>query len=222
MANQAQLSDNASAFARRARGAPRRGAALLAGLVVCGHCGRQMHVAYRSRPAYVCTARQKVSGGTGCLHLDGPPLDRAVVAAFFEALAPAELQVLDAVLDAQRADHAQLAQQYADQVKRAEYDAARAARQYHAVDPENRLVAAELERRWELALQSLAAAREAAERFAEQPAEPALDPILRTQLAHHAAAGPVGEWAAAARAAESLAAEPDPPRHPVPARAGTH
>ena len=129
MANQAQLSDNASAFARRARGAPRSGTALLAGRVVCGQCGRQMHVASRSRPYDVGTALQKISGGPGCLHLEGPPLDAAVVAAFFAALAPAELQVLDAVLAAQRADQAHLAQQYANQVKRAEYDAARAARQ---------------------------------------------------------------------------------------------
>jgi Recombinase zinc beta ribbon domain len=187
MANQAQLSDNASSFARRARGAPRSGTALLAGLVVCGQCGRQMHVAYRSRPYYVCTAVQKVYGGPGCLHLEGPPIDAAVVAAFFEALfealAPAELQVLEAVLAAQRADHAHLAQQHTNQVKRAEYDAALAARQYHAVDPENRLVAAELERRWELALQALAEAREAAERFAHQPAEPVLDATVQAQLA---------------------------------------
>lgn len=183
MANQERLRDNASAFARRARAAPRDGAALLGGLVVCGHCGRQMHVAYRARPAYVCTALQKRYGRAGCLHLDGPPIDAAVVRAFFEALAPAELQVLDAALADQRADHARLAQQHADQVARAEYAARLADKQYRAVDPENRLVAAELERRWEQALRVLAEARETAERFAQRPAEPALDPALRAQLA---------------------------------------
>ncbi len=183
MANQERLHDNASAFARRARAAPRAGAALLAGLAVCGHCGRQMHVAYRARPAYVCTALQKVQGQPGCLHLDGPPIDAAVVQAFFAALAPAELQVLDDALADQRADHARLAQQHADQVARAEYEARLAERQYRAVDPDNRLVAAELERRWEQALRVLAAARETAERFAQRPPEPALDPALRAQLA---------------------------------------
>ena len=133
MANQERLRDNASAFARRARAAPRAGAALLAGLVVCGHCGRQMHVAYRARPAYVCTALQKVQGQPGCLHLDGPPIDAAVVQAFFAALAPAGLRVLDAALTDQRADHARLAQQHADQVARAEYEARLAERQYRAV-----------------------------------------------------------------------------------------
>lgn len=182
MSNQARLSDNASCFAQRARGAPREGAALLAGLVVCGRCGRQMHVAYRARPTYVCTALQKVYGHSGCLHLDGPPIDETVVHAFFEAIAPAELQVLEAALAAQRADRARLAQQYADQVARAEYEARLAERQYRVVDPDNRLVAAELERRWEVALQGLAEAREAAERFAQQPPEPPLDPTLRAQL----------------------------------------
>jgi DNA invertase Pin-like site-specific DNA recombinase len=182
MANQARLSDNASCFAQRARGAPREGAALLAGLVVCGRCGRQMHVAYRSRPAYVCTALQKVYGHSGCLHLDGPPIDATVVQTFCEVIAPAELQVLEAALAAQRADRARLAQQYADQVARAEYEARLAERQYRAVDPDNRLVAAELERRWEVALRGLAEAREAATRFAQQPPEPQLDPTLRAQL----------------------------------------
>jgi DNA invertase Pin-like site-specific DNA recombinase len=182
VANQARLSDNASRFAQRARGAPRVGSALLAGLVVCGHCGRQMHVAYRPQPCYVCSALQKVYGQSGCLHLDGRPIDAAVVEAFFAALAPAELQVLDEILAAQGADRARLVQQHADRVARAEYEARLAQKQYDAVDPDNRLVAAELERRWEAALRALAEAREAAERFAQRPREPAVDPVLRAQL----------------------------------------
>ena len=182
VANQARLRDNASSFARRARATPRAGSALLAGLVACGHCGRQLHVAYRARPWYRCAALQKVYGRTGCLHLAGPPIDAVVVEAFFAALAPAELDLLDEVLAAQQADRARLVQQHADQVARAEYEARLAQRQYQAVDPDNRLVAAELERRWEVALQALGATREAAERFAQAPPVPALDPELRAQL----------------------------------------
>ena len=106
-----------------------------------------------------------------------------MVEAFFAALQPAELALLDEVLAALRADHERLAQQYADQVKRAEYEARLAQRQYQAVDPDNRLVAAELERRWELALRTLAEAREAAERFATTQTVPTLDPTMRAQLA---------------------------------------
>src|SRR5204863_5092918 len=101
-----------------------------------------------------------------CLRLAGAPLDAAVVAAFFAARAPAELAVLDAVLAAQQADRQRLTQYYADQVARAAYEARRAERRYAACDPDNRLVAAELERQWELALHAQIEAQETAERFA--------------------------------------------------------
>lgn len=182
VANQARLHDNGNRYRERMRGAARNGSALLAGLVVCGQCGRQMQLEYKAHHRYVCTAQGKERGAGLCLHLDGPSIDAVVVAAFFEALRPAELDLLDAVLAAQEADGARLAQQYADQVTRAEYEARLAQRQYLAADPDNRLVAGELERRWELALRALTEAREAAERFAATPVVPALDPTMRAQL----------------------------------------
>ncbi len=182
MANQERLADNASRYAARRRGAVRAGRALLVGLVTCGTCGRQLLVEYKTAHHYACTALSKEYGVPMCLWVDGPSLDAAVVAAFFAALQPAELDLLDEVLAAQRADHARLGQHYADQVTRAEYEARLAEKQYRAVDPEHRLVAAELERRWELALRALAEAREAAERFGRTPAVPTLDPTLREQL----------------------------------------
>src|SRR5215510_12055938 len=159
LTNQARLADNASTFARRARGAPREGAALLAGLVVCGRCGYQMHVVYKPRQRYACTALAAAYGAATCLHVDGAHLEAAVVEAFFAALAPAELDLLEEVLAIQRTDHARLAQHYADHVAHAEYEARLAERQYRAVDPDNRLVAAELEHHWELALQAVEDAR---------------------------------------------------------------
>jgi DNA invertase Pin-like site-specific DNA recombinase len=182
MANQEQLADNASAFDRRARGAPREGRALLAGLAVCGRCGHQMRVGYKVSHRYLCHALSEDYRAPQCLSLEGTGIDAAVVAAFFSALAPAELDLLEDVLAAQRAEYDQRAQQYADQIKRAEYEARLAQRQYQAVDPENRLVAAELERRWELALRALVEAREARERFDQTPPVPLLDPALRDQL----------------------------------------
>jgi hypothetical protein len=155
---------------------------LLAGLAVCGRCGHQVRVAYKTGHRYVCNAQNEEYGGRMGLSLAGPSLDAAVVAAFFAALAPAELAVLDEVLAAQRTEHERLAGQYADHVARAEYETRLAQRRYQAVDPENRLVAAELERRWELAFRAAVEAREAAERFTRAPAAPALDPVLRAQL----------------------------------------
>ncbi len=183
VANQTQMSDNASDYARRARGAPRHGSALLAGLVVCGHCGRQMRALYKPQVRYVCNALGKSFGAPMCLHLDGASIEAAVVEAFMAALAPAELDLLDEVLVAQHHDREQVARQHAEQVARAEYEVRLAQKQYDAVDPENRLVAAELERRWEHALHALAAARAAAEQAAASaPAPVALAPVLRAQL----------------------------------------
>jgi len=182
VANQARLRDNASTFARQARGAPRHGQALLAGLVVCGRCGYHMRVAYKPQRRYTCTALAASYGAATCLHIDGASLEQTVVAAFFAALAPAALDLLDDVLAAQRADHGRIAQQHTEQVTRAEYAAQLAQRQYYAVDPDNRLVAAELERRWEAALRAVTEAREAAEQYARHPPPPSLPPAMAAQL----------------------------------------
>src|SRR5215208_3423269 len=179
MANHARLADNSQRYAQDARGAPRQGSALLVGLVVCGRCQRHMRVTYRAHPRYVCQAMRKAYGDRTCQSLAAAEVDAAVVGAFFEAIAPAELTLLDEVLAARQAERAQLAQQQAEQVRRAEYEAQLAERQYRAVDPENRLVAAELERRWEAALQTRAEARVAAERVTAGPTESELDPTLR-------------------------------------------
>ena len=135
VANQVRLANNASRFAQRSQGAPRAGAALLTGLVVCGRCGRQMCVSYVSstRVLYVCAALNRTYGARTCLHVPAAPIEAAVVDAFFQALAPAELDLLEEVLAAEQVDRARLAQQYADRVQRAEYDARLAERQYRAV-----------------------------------------------------------------------------------------
>jgi DNA invertase Pin-like site-specific DNA recombinase len=182
VANQQRMADNASRFAQRARGAVRAGEALLVGLVVCGRCGRQMRVAYQPHIRYFCSALSQAHAENTCLSLDGPSVERAVVATFFEALQPAELDLLDDVLTEQRADRARVVQQYADRVERAAYEVRLARRQYDAVDPDNRLVAGELEHRWELALRAEVEAQAAAAHVAATPAEPELDPTLRAQL----------------------------------------
>jgi DNA invertase Pin-like site-specific DNA recombinase len=125
LANQERLTDNASNVAQRARGAPRDGAALLAGLVVCGRCGHQMRVAYKHQPSYVCNALSEAYRAPMCLRLVGAPIDAAVVEAFFAVLAPAELAVLDETLAAQQADRQRLTQCYADQVARTAYEVRR-------------------------------------------------------------------------------------------------
>jgi hypothetical protein len=141
-----------------------------------------MRVVYKPRLRYACRALAATYGAATCLHVEGSSVDDAVVEAFFAALEPAALDVLNEVVAAQMADHARLAQHYTDQVARAQYEASLARRQYHAVDPDNRLVAAALERRWESALQSVEAACEAAEHLTCQPPTPCLTPAMQVQL----------------------------------------
>jgi DNA invertase Pin-like site-specific DNA recombinase len=183
LANRQRMSENASRYEKLSRGAPRQGGALLAGLVVCGHCGRQAKTAYKPKSRYVCNSLGKTHAGAQCLHLEGESIEKAVVGAFFEALEPAELDLLEEVIADQRADRERMLRQQAEQVERAEYEVRLAERQYMAVDPENRLVAAELERRWEQALRALTEAREAAERAQRvRPPVAELEPDLRAQL----------------------------------------
>ncbi|MDP9410557.1 MAG: recombinase family protein [Actinomycetota bacterium] len=180
--NQQRLADNASGFERRVRGAPRDGTALLAGIAVCARCGHKMRAGYKRSHRYVCNALSETYRQPMCLSLPGPSVDAAVVEAFFEAIRPAELDLLEEVLAERKQDRGRLEQQHADRLKRTEYEARLAEKRYRSVDPENRLVAAELEKGWEAALRSLVEAREASERFERTPPAEELEPGLRTQL----------------------------------------
>src|SRR5436305_14387669 len=83
------------------------------------------------------------------MSLDGCSLEKVVIQAFFDALRPANLDALEAVLAQRQQQEERLEKYWRDQVKRATYEAHLARRRYEAVDPENRLVAASLERQWE-------------------------------------------------------------------------
>jgi DNA invertase Pin-like site-specific DNA recombinase len=159
---QAMLRDNHAEYARnRTRGVPRDGAALLQGSVWCGRCGHKMTVEYRSANRYVCNFLQRSQGGPLCQHLPADPIDARVAAAFFAAVGPEELEAWNRTQDArQRAEDA-LDRAEAQQVERLRYQALLAERQFNRVDPDNRLVASELERRWEVALRELRQAEEA-------------------------------------------------------------
>jgi hypothetical protein len=117
-----------------------------------------------------------------CVHLEGPPIEAFVVQAFFDAMAPAQLEALDEVLAQRQRDHQRLQTYYQQQVTQARFNADLARRRYEHVDPAYRLAAAELERDWEDTLRALRQAEEAAARFAQEPTEPTLSPELREQL----------------------------------------
>src|SRR4051794_14699921 len=96
-----------------------------------------------------------------CQHLPADPIDARVVDAFFEAVAPAELDAWEQARAAQHEAEEALDRAEAQQVERLRYQALLAERQFNRVDPDNRLVASELEHRWEVALRELRQAEEA-------------------------------------------------------------
>jgi DNA invertase Pin-like site-specific DNA recombinase len=134
----------------------RCGAALLAGLVRCGRCGHAMQVIYKdNRFQYVCNLSQSHHAKPNCQYIGGRPVDEAVVQEFFRVLQPAEIDAMERV-ESRRAEHQRELERHLEQeVRRLEYAAKRAERQYNSVDPENRLIASTLETRWEAALVEL-------------------------------------------------------------------
>ena len=153
---QAMVKDNHAEYDRnKTRGIPRPGAALLHGIVYCGECGHKMVVQYKRGTRYLCNYLRQQYQVPVCQHIPADPVDGQVVQAFFQALSPIELDAYAQAMAAKQATDAQLDQAHRQQIERLRYQAALAERQFNRVDPDNRLVAAELERRWEAALREL-------------------------------------------------------------------
>jgi DNA invertase Pin-like site-specific DNA recombinase len=182
---QAMLLDNYAEYDRnKSRGVPRAGATLLHGLVYCGECGHKMVVQYKGGPEYQCNFLRQQYQTPICQRIASQPIDDFVVQAFFLALSPVELEVYEQALksQAETTQQVQLAQQ--QQLERLRYQATLAQHQYTQVDPDNRLVAAELERRWEAALVALKEAEERLARELQQaPNLPQLPPELKAAFA---------------------------------------
>ena len=153
---QDMLQDNYAEYDRnKSRGIPRPGAALLQGIAYCGECGHKLMVQYKGGTRYLCNYLRQQHGVPVCQHLPGDPIDAWVVETFFQALSPVELDVYARAVAAQTKTDEQADRAYRQQLERLRYAAALAERQFNQVDPDNRLVAAELENRWEAALRAL-------------------------------------------------------------------
>jgi DNA invertase Pin-like site-specific DNA recombinase len=158
---QAILEANYAAYEHnRRRGVPRQGAALLQGMVYCGICGHKMVVQYKGGNQYLCNYLRAQTQAPVCQRLPADPVDQHVVAAFFQALAPVELDLYEQAMQQRRQQQDTVNRAHQLTLQRLRYEADLARRRYERVDPENRLVADELERRWETALQALHEAEE--------------------------------------------------------------
>lgn len=134
----------------------RGGRALLAGVMTCARCGRRLSVAYtgnpQSRPVYRCDKPNLMMGLPRCMTFGGPRVDLAVARELLRAVEPL---AIEAAFEAERmyrkrqGDQRQILDL---ELQQARYEAGLAERRYAACDPDNRLIAAQLEKNWEIAL----------------------------------------------------------------------
>lgn len=175
--NQKQLAANTYGKADGAKSG-RGGQALLAGLLGCGRCGRRMSVSYSGRPpgllVYRCHRDDALSGPSRCFIFGGGRVDVAVAAELLRAVSP---MAIEAATEAKRRHLQMQAEQQRVvelELQQARYEASLAERRYAACDPENRLIAAQLEKSWEASLRRIEAcqARLAAVQTSEEAATP--------------------------------------------------
>jgi DNA invertase Pin-like site-specific DNA recombinase len=153
--NQRLLEENTHMKGTMVRKAGRGGQCLLAGLLRCARCGRMLHVMYgrRGYARYECRQANRAEAAPRCIGFSARRPDEAVSA---EILGVVQGRALAAAIEAgdlaEQHHHAQH-RALALELEQATYHATLAARRYEAVDPDNRLVAAELEARWNAALE---------------------------------------------------------------------
>ena len=156
--NLAVIANNATGMSSAlARGAVREGELLLPGLLRCGHCGRKLHVHYGGRIGrYNCYGARTNHGAARCISISGLSIDAAISKEVLRVLKPLGIEAALKAIEAQSNTMTAAERQLELSLQQARYEAAHARRQYDAVDPANRLVAGELERRWNEALQAVA------------------------------------------------------------------
>jgi DNA invertase Pin-like site-specific DNA recombinase len=165
--NQVLLAGNAYGRAGDTKSG-RGGRALLAGLICCARCGRRLSVLYTGRyprPIYRCEQPNVQLGQRRCLSVAGKRIDETIAAEMLRAVAP---MAIEAAKEAERMlrDEDQDRRRIAElELQQAQYDASLAERRYAACDPDNRLIAAQLEKAWETALQCVERCRDRLDRM---------------------------------------------------------
>jgi DNA invertase Pin-like site-specific DNA recombinase len=173
--NQKRLEANVASYEGESSGAAKLGAALLSGLLRCGRCGRKLQVVYSGTsgrvPRYVCRGDRGDRESNRCLTVGSLRLDRAVVQSVLTAIQPAGIEAAAKLRECAQIEDEEKRKVLELALERARYEEKRARRQFDAVEPENRLVASELEARWNAALVQVAEA-EARLAAAGKTAEP--------------------------------------------------
>jgi excisionase family DNA binding protein len=154
--NQQIIAHNSQMKGLMVKGAVRHGPSLIPGLLRCGHCGRRLHVGYSGSryplPRYSCHGAAINHGAGRCISFGGGRIDEAVGREVVRVLAPGAVEAALRLAADAGEEGARVRQAVDLELREARYEAERAHRQYDAVEPEHRLVAATLERRWNEAL----------------------------------------------------------------------
>ncbi len=152
--NQTMIANNDNARGTAVRGSVKQGEALLAGLLRCGHCGAKLLAQY-PRPGvirYQCSGYLLNRDHACCVMFGGLRADLLVSEQLLQCLTPLSSEAAIEAIESLQGASDERIQQKALALEHERYEVIRARRQYDAVDPANRLVAAELERRWNQAL----------------------------------------------------------------------
>jgi DNA invertase Pin-like site-specific DNA recombinase len=154
--NQRMVADNAHMKKRAEPKAGRGGRGLLGGLLRCRRCGRMLHVTYaglHSRVVrYACQGALLNHGTVRCISFGGLRVDEAIARTLLEAVSPYAIDAATKAAADAKGLFADQKRALAMELEQSRYEASLAARRYEAVDPTNRLVASELEQRWNAAL----------------------------------------------------------------------
>ena len=149
--NLKRMAENAKATSANRRCPPREGPALLQGLSVCGICGRNMTVRYHTRrgqlasPDYICRHKKEM---VNCQSIPGHDVDKLIGKLLVEKMSPATIDVALAVQEELQVRIEETDRIRREHVENAKYEMACAKTRYMMVDPQNRLVADELESDW--------------------------------------------------------------------------
>src|SRR5579884_1612633 len=176
--NQMVIAENAHSKSGFGRKAGRGGRGLLGGLLRCGRCSRMLHVVYVGKQGrvvrYFCRGAHINHGTDRCLSFGGLKADRVVSGEVLQAISGSAIESALRAAESRTQQRLQRAQSIELELEQARYEARLAIRRYQAVDPENRLVAAELESRWNATLERV---RQLEKTLEELNAEPSASPI---------------------------------------------
>jgi DNA invertase Pin-like site-specific DNA recombinase len=170
-------------------GAPKQGSSLLAGLLRCGRCGRKLTVRYTGSQhevlRYACHRGWLDHGEPRCVAFGGVPVDDTISKQVLQAVQPVSIEAAVMASEEQAQQQEDVLEALRRDLEAASYAARRAQRQYDAADPENRLVAGELERRWNEALQRVQEIEARIEAQGAHCREPSATPAEFAGLAGH-------------------------------------